>query len=131
MAIEVTRDVLEALYDAAKRAHPSEACGMLLGEAARITQFVEAANVHATPCTHFEIDPQALIDAHRAARSGGPKLIGYFHSHPNGSAEPSPTDQEMAPGDAMIWAIAGEGVIKFWRDRDEGFEPVSYAVAGG
>ena len=129
MAIEVTRDVLEALREAATRADPCEACGLLLGESAQVTGFVETANVHSTPRTHFEIDPQALIDAHRAARSGGPKLMGYFHSHPHGASEPSQTDQDMAPGDGKLWAIAGEGEIRFWRDGNEGFEQVSYAVA--
>jgi len=131
MAIEVTRDVLEALRDAAMRADPREACGILMGEGARITQFVEARNVHHAPHTHFELDPQTLIDAHRAARSGGPELLGYFHSHPKGAAKPSVTDQEMAPGDRMIWAIAGEGAIAFWRDLPEGFQPLSFAEAGG
>ncbi|MEP0391255.1 MAG: M67 family metallopeptidase [Erythrobacter sp.] len=131
MAIKVTSEVLEALREAAKRADPCEACGLLLGEAVQITRFVEASNVHASPETHFEIDPQALIDAHRAARMGGPKLLGYFHSHPKGPAKPSQTDQDMASGDEMIWAIAGESEIAFWHDLPEGFRPLSYAMVDG
>lgn len=116
------------MRDAAVRAHPCEACGILLGDAARITQVVETANVHPAPKTHFEIDPQALIDAYRAERSGGAKVLGYFHSHPHGPAKPSLTDQEMAARDDKIWAIIGDGELAFWRDGKDGFQPLSYEL---
>ncbi|WP_298336831.1 M67 family metallopeptidase [uncultured Erythrobacter sp.] len=120
--------VLGELHRSARKAYPREACGILLGEGAQITQFAEAANVHPTPETHFEIDPQALIDAHRSERAGGAQIQGYFHSHPNGQATPSVMDQDMAARDGRIWAILGENEVKFWRDAPEGFEPLSYSV---
>lgn len=130
MTIVVTREVLHALRKATARAHPKEACGILLGEGARIIRFVEAVNVHQAPETHFEVDPQALIDAHRDARTGDLQVLGYFHSHPMGTPEPSKTDQQSAAGDGKIWAIAGNGVrggeVAFWRDQTGGFEPLSY-----
>lgn len=135
MVIRVTSQVLEALRDAASQAHPLEACGILLGhslgEGAQITHFRASQNVDPNPCTHFGIDPQALIDAHRAERSGGPQVIGYFHSHPRGRAEPSKTDQARAAGDGKIWAIWGEGHVTFWRDEPAGFCEVSYSLEGG
>ncbi|MGD9664395.1 MAG: Mov34/MPN/PAD-1 family protein [Novosphingobium sp.] len=131
MALQVTRDVLAHLADVAARAHPRECCGILLGQGERISQACDAANVHATPETHFEIDPQALIDAHRAARSGGPEVLGYFHSHPDGPARPSATDRAMATGDGRIWAIHGADGVTFWRDRANLFEPLSYEAIDG
>ncbi len=122
MPIEVTRDVVEAMQHAAAAAHPHEACGILTGEGARITAFVETRNVHPTPETHFEIDPQALIDAHRDAREGGPQVLGYFHSHPEGAAEPSKTDIAMAAQDGMVWAIATSREIRLFRAGEGGFE---------
>lgn len=111
MDIHVTRQVLEQMHAAARTAHPKEACGILLGEGRRITDFREAQNIHPTPETHFEIDPQALIDAHRGARGGGAQVIGYFHSHPTGPARPSATDIAMASAVSAnwgsIWAIYG------------------------
>lgn len=124
----MTSQVLEGLRSATNRAYPNEACGILLGKGAQITQFVEAANVHPNPETHFEIDPQALIDAHRTDRSGGPQITGYFHSHPRGPASPSVTDQEMAARDGKIWAILGENELKLWCDASEGFQSLSYTV---
>ena len=130
MDIEVTREVIGAVQRAALEAHPREACGVLLGEGGRIAACVETRNVHPAPETRFEIDPQALIDAHRAAREGGPQVAGYFHSHPNGNPAPSATDCAMAAGDGAIWAIVAGGEISLWRDEPEGFRALSYTVAG-
>lgn len=132
MNIEVTSLVIAAMRRAAAQAHPEEACGILLGkdkgEGACITALLPAPNVHSNPKTHFEIDPQTLVDAHRAAREGGPLVLGYFHSHPIGEAHPSATDEEMAAGDGAIWAIAGSGEIRFWSSNPKGFEPLSPSI---
>jgi len=102
-------------------AHPREACGILLGERGRITEARATANVHPTPETHFEIDPQALIAAHRAARGGGLQVLGYFHSHPRGVAAPSATDRACAAGDGRVWAILAGEEVTFWQDTEDGF----------
>lgn len=96
-----------------------------------VTRFAEASNVHPAPETHFEIDPQSLIDAYRAAREGGAQVLGYFHSHPKGPAKPSKVDQEQAAGLGMLWAIWGEDTLKLWYDAATGFEPLSYQVTEG
>ena len=128
MDIVVTRDVLSAMLSAAKAAHPLEACGILFGEGAAITGFRSAANVHPQPARHFEIDPQTLIDAYRSEREGGPKIVGYFHSHPTGDPHPSETDRSCAAGDGKVWAIVGEDRLMFWRDDAAGFVTLSYDV---
>ena len=103
----------------------------LLGEKGQITEARPAANVHPAPERHFEIDPQALIDAHRAARHGGPQVLGYYHSHPAGSPEPSATDRAMASGDGRIWAIIAAAEVMFWQDCAGGFEALSYSLEDG
>jgi proteasome lid subunit RPN8/RPN11 len=117
-----------AILAAAAEAAPSEACGLLLGIGTHIETAQATANVHRDPSRHFEIDPAALIAAHKAARSGGPDIIGYFHSHPNGLARPSVTDVASAAGDGRIWAIAAAGEVTLWRDSPSGFEALSYAI---
>lgn len=131
MEIALTRASLERILAEAERTFPAEACGLLLGCQGRIGEVVPARNVHPTPQTHFEIDLQALIHAHRAARQGGPEVLGYYHSHPTGSAEPSATDRTQASGDGRVWAIVGEGGVTFWRDDEAGFVALSYRVADG
>jgi len=131
MRLEVTSEALAAMRAAAAAVHPHEACGILLGERARITEARPAANVHPTPATHFEIDPQALIDAHRAARSGGAQVLGYFHSHPQGPAAPSAADRAGAAGDGRVWAIIARDDVKFWIDAEQGFVALSLCVIAG
>ena len=131
MPLAVARSVIATLFAEAARAHPEEACGLLLGSAERIETAVPARNVHPTPRTHFEIDPAALIAAHRAARAGGAGIAGYWHSHPTGPAEPSATDRASASGDGRVWAIVAGGEVAFWRDCPGGFEALpTCAVAG-
>ncbi|NCP24344.1 MAG: M67 family metallopeptidase [Erythrobacter sp.] len=131
MALVVTRQAIDRIFAEAAAAHPMECCGLLLGKGDRISEARPAANVHPDPKRFFEIDPQTLIDAHRNARSGGPLLIGYYHSHPLGPPEPSATDRAHGTGDGKVWAIVGEGRIAFWRDAKDGFELLSYSVDHG
>jgi proteasome lid subunit RPN8/RPN11 len=131
MAVEVTSDVIATLVAEAARAAPAECCGLLLGRNGRIEEARPAANVAPDPLLRFEIDPAALFAAHRAARAGGPELLGYYHSHPSGHPRPSATDCEHASGDARAWAIVAGGEVAFWRDGETGFEPLSHRVVDG
>jgi len=128
MSLTIAPEAHAAMLAAARAAHPREACGLLLGVGQRIHTAAAAANVHPRPLRHFEIDPAALIAAHRAARAGGPQVLGYWHSHPNGRPEPSQEDRALASGDGRAWAIVASGCISVWRDGPEGFEALSYSV---
>lgn len=131
MELAVTSQALAAMRAHAAAAHPHEACGLLLGEDGRITKARAAANVHPAPATHFEIDPQAVIDAHRGARAGGPAVVGYYHSHPSGLSVPSATDRASASGDGRVWAIIAGDDVTFWQDGKQGFDALSFAVSDG
>jgi proteasome lid subunit RPN8/RPN11 len=128
MPLTVTARALAAIRASARDAHPSEACGLLLGESHHIQTAQPVTNIHPVPLTHFEIDPAALLAAHRNARTGGPALLGYFHSHPTGHPRPSATDCEHSSGDGRVWAIEANGEITLWRDGDNGFEALSYTL---
>ena len=127
--MRVTQEILGELLAEAEAAHPCECCGILLGEGQSITAIMPAANVHPNPGTHFEIDPQALVDAYRAARKGGPQVLGYYHSHPNGLARPSATDEAMMTGQKLVWAIIAAGRVSFWREGDARFAALPYVVS--
>lgn len=99
----------------AATAHPHECCGLLLGTPDRIDLVQPCANVADDPLRTFEIDPQALIAAERAARNGGPRLLGYYHSHPNGRAEPSERDAADAARDGRLWLIIASRQITAWQ----------------
>ncbi len=138
MDVEVARGVIELLHNEAAKAAPEECCGLLLGAPGgspgpeggeRIVAIRPAANVDPAPLRRFEIDPAVLLAAHREARGGGPQVLGYYHSHPVGKAEPSVTDRAHSTGDRRIWAIvgggAGAGEVAFWRDCGKGFDAVA------
>lgn len=129
MTIQIAHSAIEAVLQHAALAAPEEACGLLLGREGTIAGAQRTRNVALTPESHFEIDPQALIDAHRSARGEGPEVIGYYHSHPQGACEPSATDRAMAASDGSIWAIIAAGRITLWRSGDAGFEALPYVVA--
>ncbi|EGD59384.1 metal-dependent protease [Novosphingobium nitrogenifigens DSM 19370] len=126
--LSISLAALDTLFEEARRCHPFEACGLLLGEGSTIATARPTANVAPDPARHFEIDPASLIAAYREARGTGPAVLGHFHSHPTGLARPSETDAAMATRDGRIWAIVANGDIGFWRDAPSGFEPLSYRV---
>ena len=101
-------------------AAPREACGILFGDNGEISDCSVTENVADDPLRRFEIDPRALFAALRAERAGGPKLAGYWHSHPSGDPTPSATDAGMAEPDGKIWLILGAGRMTAWAARREG-----------
>ena len=112
-----------------------EVCGLLFGTAETIDAAAPCANVAPFPETAFEIDPAALLAAHRAMRGGGPTLVGCYHSHPRGRAEPSPRDAAAAAPDGMIWLIVAGDEVRAWRAVADGpiagrFAPVALDIGG-
>ena len=122
MKVEIARSLLEQIMALAAAA-PDEICGLLFGQSDRIETICCAANVAPDPARHFELDPSVLIAAHRAARGGGPQVIGHYHSHPSGVARPSVTDAACASPDGSLWLIVGGGEARLWiAQPDDGME---------
>jgi proteasome lid subunit RPN8/RPN11 len=110
---------LKQIADQAEAAYPDEACGLLLGFE-RVDGDIEVSRVApsenmAAPARRdrFEIDPELrlrvmreLRQAEPAAMAGaGQRIIGHYHSHPDGSARPSATDLSMAWEPDLVWMI--------------------------
>ena len=122
MTLIISTALLDDIRTFARNSAPHECCGLLLGDfesvskCARVMQLRPATNIAAQPLHRFEIDPAVLIAAHRAARDGGPAIIGHYHSHPSGLALPSAVDAAMAQRDGEVWIIVGgDGAITAWR----------------
>lgn len=118
MDVRISRTMLEEILVAAA-GQRQEICGLLLGGEGRIDAILPAANVAADPTRHFELDPAVLLGAHRAARAGGPRVVGHYHSHPSGYPVPSATDAACAVPDGSLWLIVGRGVARLWRAGPE------------
>ncbi|MEC3949322.1 Mov34/MPN/PAD-1 family protein [Sphingobium sp. HWE2-09] len=114
MRVEISSTLLERIF-ALAAAEANEICGLLLGVPGRIDAILPAANMAANPARHFELDPAVLIAAHRAARAGGPTILGHYHSHPSGVAAPSATDAACAAPDGSLWMIVAGREATLWR----------------
>lgn len=98
-----------------------EWCGILRGRGEKVTTADYTVNVAVDPENTFEIDPQALISAYRLARRPNAlQVLGFFHTHPNGPAVPSPRDAEGAVPDGKLWIIAGRDGVLVWRAVENG-----------
>lgn len=115
MRLEISREVLAGIRAASAAAYPEEACGLLFGTDGLINDWQEARNVAEHREDMFEIDPAALFAALRAERAGGPTLLGYWHSHPSGSVEPSWRDIDHADADEKVWVIVADDDVAAWR----------------
>ena len=120
MAVAISRCLLAAILAHCRRDATVERCGLLLGREGAITGFLPAANVHPDPRRHFELDPAVLLGAHRAARQGGPAILGHCHSHPLGEAAPSVADAAAADGDGRLWMIVTADDCQLWRAQPGG-----------
>jgi proteasome lid subunit RPN8/RPN11 len=95
MDLEISRTVLDAVLAHARAEAPRECCGLLIGNAAAITEAVAARNI-ADVETRFHVDPQDHIRTLRAARRRGLEILGFYHSHPHTAPVPSETDRAEA-----------------------------------
>ncbi|MDR6849157.1 proteasome lid subunit RPN8/RPN11 [Sphingomonas sp. BE270] len=133
MTLEISSTLLARLLNEAANAPEQEVCGLLFGTAERLDAVRPCRNVAAEPDRAFEIDPAALIAAHRATRDGGPAIIGCYHSHPNGAATPSARDAAAAAPDGALWIIIADPQVACYRAVCDGayvgrFDPVPYRI---
>ena len=129
--VRLDPEAASTIARAAEASYPNEACGVLVGHPEeggwRVTAAVPGANVHPEPRRRFEVDPRLVFDWMRKLRGGPNSLIGHFHSHPDGPAEPSSTDRDSAYDRNAIWLIAGVsagriGAVRAFR-LDKGEDP--------
>lgn len=87
----------QAMVIHAERAYPNECCGGMLGhlqgDRKIVSETVPFENAFDGQKTdRYEIRPEDLLAADRAARERGLDLIGIYHSHPDCDAYFSATD---------------------------------------
>jgi proteasome lid subunit RPN8/RPN11 len=113
MILQADATLLKAMVDAAEAAYPAEACGLIIGrgkgQLVRVTRVVPAANLLAETGDRFELDPAVRVQVERDLREAGGKdrIVGHYHSHTNGCADPSATDRAMAFEPDLAWVIIG------------------------
>lgn len=81
----------------AQQTYPNECCGAMLGRIDRAEKLVTEAvplknSFPGEQAERYELHPDDLMAADKAARDRGLDLIGIFHSHPDCDAYFSQTD---------------------------------------
>ncbi len=129
-ALHIPQPVYYALRVHAEEAYPRECCGVLLGQAAPHGWLVYAA-VHATNIradaahNRYAIAPTELVRILHQARAQQLEIAGFYHSHPNHSAQWSAADLAEAhwlgccyvitsvalghAAETAAWLLAGAG----------------------
>ncbi len=94
---------LQEVWGYVQAALPEEACGLLIGcveqDAAYVRVVRLAHNRSRERQDRYLIDPFDYRDAERFClqeKEAGLRVLGFWHSHPNGPALPSRIDQEDA-----------------------------------
>jgi proteasome lid subunit RPN8/RPN11 len=102
-----------ALWAAVRAAYPREGCGVLLGNGTTVTGVLALTNTDQPGLSTFTMDHRELLAVYDAEDAGRLELLGYWHSHPRTSSEPSDVDRAYAvPGYAYV--VAGvDGVTTF------------------
>lgn len=123
-------DLRERLSAEAQAAHPAECCGLLEGvrdgNAVRILALHPSLNLSPEPRTGFEIDPALHFQLLRSLRGTGREILGCYHSHPTGRAEPSTRDRANGCEEDFVWVIIATGVNEALAAfRGPGFDPLA------
>jgi proteasome lid subunit RPN8/RPN11 len=95
--IEIEPKPWQTMLLHAESLYPNECCGAMLGfthaDKKLVTEAIPLENAFAGAQHHrYELKPEDLLAADKAARARGLDLIGIFHSHPNCAAYFSETD---------------------------------------
>ena len=108
MTARIPAAVRRAIVAQAKREQPNECCGLLLGRGTTVEFALPMTNVLASR-TQYRISDAAHIECRRFLRAFEPALsiVGVYHSHPAGDAEPSPRDVAEAMYPEWLYAIVG------------------------
>jgi cysteine synthase B len=98
--VVVPSPVLAEIREELAAAYPAEGCGVLVGQAdedeRRVERAVPARNRSSGRNDRYEIDPKTLRDLMEIEDAGGPRVLGFYHSHPDAEPVPSATDRERS-----------------------------------
>lgn len=103
----LAEELREAILAEARAAFPRECCGLVEGDGARVTAIHPARNLSDAD-DRFLIDPALQFRLRREGR----RIVGCYHSHPNGVARPSRGDAETAGEAGFLWLIAAGGAVR-------------------
>jgi len=100
--IQLSQSAYVSLRQHGEETYPHECCGVLLGcfddngpqsILKTVSRIARCGNTREdSPHNRYSIDPRDLIRIQRAGRERGEEIVGFYHSHPDHSAQWSTTD---------------------------------------
>lgn len=140
MTLELPAPVREAMVAHAREGAPEEVVGVLAGvrgpDRSTVERRYPATNAAETPATRYEIAPREELRVLERVGDAGLDVVGFYHSHPRGPSEPSPTDARLAawPGYSYVvvslrsTAGGAEPTVGSWRWTGGVFERERLAI---
>lgn len=133
--------LLAEIEAAATKSYPEESCGLVIGHGNN-DDGVVVTGVQISPNlsehdrnSSFEIDPQLRFDVMRKLHGGPERIVGHFHSHPNGPAQPSTRDSDQVWEPDLVWIITsisnsrlGQTNAYLFDDATQAFRPLDIHV---
>ena len=136
MSLRVRRALEQIVVETCEKAYPDEGCGLLIGPApdafdrpGRAVVIDEARPLpngwdSSAKTNRYLIDPRALARIEDELSGSGRGVGGFFHSHPDAPAWPSPFDLMMAWPCLSYWIVRVEqGRIadsRSWQRTEDG-----------
>ncbi|HUF12546.1 MAG TPA: M67 family metallopeptidase [Longimicrobiales bacterium] len=129
--VHMRRSALEAMLAHARATPARECCGALLGargsDGRRVERVVPAPNADPDTRRAYLMDAAAIRRIERQAAAARLDVVGFYHSHPDGSVAPSSSDLEAA-WPWFTYLIVGDArapAVSAWRLRADRttFEP--------
>ena len=136
MSLRLNRAVEEIAVKTCERAFPEEGCGLLIGpipddfdKPGRALEVDEARPLPngwdaSAKTNRYLIDPKIMARVETELSGTGRGVVGFFHSHPQVPAWPSPFDLTMAMPCCSYWILQvrdGKAVdSRSWQRTEDG-----------
>ena len=128
----------QELIKHAREGDPDEVCGVLAGRDSTVERVFRVANTAdqigaergvfrdrdsglpsgGRRAVHYYMDPRDQLRVYNEIDDLGLDLIGYYHSHTQSEARPSPTDIRLATDPSAYWVLVSLGdepSVRAWR----------------
>ena len=93
--LTIPQTIIDAIIAHARRDFPLEACGMLGGVDAVVSEHYPMTNIDLSN-EHFTMEPKEQFSVVKELRAKGKSLLVIYHSHPETPARPSEEDIRLA-----------------------------------
>ncbi len=95
--LTISREHVDAIIAHARKDHPDEACGVIVGPEGsdRAARFLAMTNADRSP-TFFRFDPVEQLRLYQEMDAAGEEIVVVYHSHTATEAYPSRTDVSLA-----------------------------------